>query len=266
MGAMRRFPLAIAAASMLAAVALPATASATEVQLGQTATALAAPTCPTGTSAADCTLLLTQMTGLETLSDGTAYPTEVKSDGVVTSFTVGISSAAKSYVSTLDLPTTQKGYGGPPSAELTVLRPVGGAGAFRWQVVAQGSPQPLAAYQGSVVQFPMAQSLPVVPGEVVALTTTTWAPVLSIDLSKTDFAYRQPVVATPKTTGAAPTCFQTTLATPLTFGNESTYGCSYTGTRIEYSATEVTTPSPTASLRLAKRIDAETRTPRVIKR
>jgi hypothetical protein len=256
---MRRLPLAIAAASTLVAAALPAAASATEVQLGQTATALVAPTCPAGTSAANCRILLTQMTGLPTLSDGTAYPLTVKADGVLSSMTIGISSAAKSFVASLD-----KSYGGAPEAELTVLRPVGGAGHFRWQVTAETSPQVLTPYMGAVVQFPLAQSLPVVPGEVVALTSPTWAPVLQIDLNKTSFAYRQPVVATSQTTGAAPTCLQTKLTTPLTIGNQSTYGCDYTGTRIEYSATEVTTPSPTASLRLARQLDRQIRSPRII--
>jgi hypothetical protein len=261
MGVMRRLPLAIAAASMLAAVALPATAAATEVQIGQTSTALVAPTCPAGTSAADCTILLTQMTGLETASDGTAYPTMIKSDGVLTSMSIGISSAAKTFVASLD-----KSYGGDPQAALTILRPVGGAGKFRWQVVAQSAPQTLTSFQGLVVQFPLSEAIPVVPGEVVALTTPTWAPVLSIDLSKTTFAYRQPVVATPQTTGAAPTCWQRTLSTALTFGNQSTFGCSYTGTRIEYAASEITTPTPAASIRLAKRIDKTVRKPHIIGR
>lgn len=261
MGAMRRFPLAVAAASVLAATALPATASATEVQLGQTATALAAPTCPTGTTAADCTILMTEMTGVETLSDGSAYPTKVKSDGVLTSLTVGVSSAAKSYVSSLN-----KSYNGAPEAELTVLRSVGAPGRFRWEVAAESSPEPLTSYQGEVVQFPLGQAIPVVPGEVVALTTPTWAPVLSIDVSKTDFAYRQPVIASSKTAGAASSCSQTTLATPLSIGSQATFGCAYSGTRIEYEASEITTPTPEASIRLAKRVDRETRTPRVIKK
>jgi hypothetical protein len=261
MDAMRRIPLAIAAASTLVAAALPAAASATEVQIGQTATALAAPTCPAGTSAANCDILLTEMTALPTLSDGTVNPTLVKSDGVITSMTIGISSAANSYV-----PSLNKEYGGAPEAELTILRPVGGVGRFRWQVVAESAPQSLASYQGAVVQFPLSEALPVVPDEVVALTTPTWAPVLSIDLSKTSFAYRQPVSATPETTGAAPSCWQHALSTQLTFGNASTYSCSYAGNRIQFSASEVTTPSPTASIRLAARIDKVARTPRIIRR
>ncbi|HET9075148.1 MAG TPA: hypothetical protein VFN48_11255 [Solirubrobacteraceae bacterium] len=259
---MRRSSLAAAAASLLAA-AVPATASATEVQLGQTSSPLVAPTCPPGTSAANCTILLTKMTGVETMSDSTLFPTRVKQPGVLFAMTLGISSAAKAYVSSLD-----KTYGGAPSAELTVLRPLGSAGRYRFQVVAQSPAQTLTAYQGSVEQFPLAQALPVVPGEIVALSTGTWAPVLAIDQSKTSFAYRQPVVATPQTPGAKPSCWQTTLGTPLSIGNQNSYGCNYAGTRIEYTATEVTTPTPSAAIRLSRRISRENRhrRPRTIRR
>ncbi|WP_249010044.1 hypothetical protein [Conexibacter sp. DBS9H8] len=247
---MRRFPLAAVATSLLA-LGVPAAAAAGEVQLGQTTTPLAAPTCPAGTTAANCTILLTQMTGLETVSDGIFMPTRVKQDGVLTAMTVGVSSAAKSYVSGLD-----KSYGGPPQAQLTVLRSTGAPGRNRWEVVAQSAPQELASYQGGLFEFPLGQALPVVPGEVIALSTATWAPVLSIDLAKSSFAYRQPRVPTAPAAGGAATCTGAapTLATPLTIGDQSTYGCSYTGTRIEYSATEITTPTPIAAADLARRL------------
>ena len=48
----------------------------------------------------------------------------------------------------------------------------------------------LQPYLGYVVQFPLATPIPVVPGEVVALTVPTWAPVLTYNLS-TKIAYRQ---------------------------------------------------------------------------
>jgi hypothetical protein len=262
METMRRLPLAAVAASLLAGtVALPAAASATEVQLGQTTTPLVAPTCPANTTAATCKILLTEMTGLETVSDSGAYPTRVKADGVLTSLTLGISSAAKSFTSSLD-----KTYGGVPQAEVTVLRRVGPLTTLRFQVVAESAPQDLASYEGSVVQFPLGAGIPVVPGELIALTSPTWAPVLSIELSPSAFAYRQPVVATAATPGAKPACTQYTLSAPLAIGNQNAYGCNYTGTRIQYSATEVITPTPVASIRLQRQLRREHRTPRIIRR
>ena len=73
------------------------------------------------------------------------------------------------------------------------------------------------------------------PGEVVALTVPTWAPVLTFDLTATQFSYRQSRRA--KCT-AAPTSVQAQTA----IGAGAHYGCSYAGTRVEYSATEITTP------------------------
>jgi hypothetical protein len=264
---MRRLPLAVAAASLLAgASALPATASATEVQLGQTTTPLVAPVCPADTTAESCKILLTQMTGLATVSDGTAFPTRVKSDGVLTSMTIGVSSAANKFESGLDKPVSEKGYGGPPEAQVTVLRPVGPLTSLRFQVVAQSSPQVLHGYEGTVVQFPLGAGIPVVPGEMIALSSPTWAPVLSIELAKSSFSYRQPIIATAATAGAAPTCTQYTLSAALVIGNQNTYGCSYPGTRLQYSVSEVTTPTPTAQFRLQRQLSREHRKPRIIRR
>ena len=63
---------------------------------------------------------------------------------------------------------------------------------WTWQVVAVRAPLvDVQPYLGQVAQFPLTTSLPVVRGETIALTTPTWAPVLSIDLSTSHFAYRQ---------------------------------------------------------------------------
>jgi hypothetical protein len=89
-------------------------------------------------------------------------------------------------------------------------------------------------YLGQVVQFPLTTTLAVLPGDVVALTTPTWAPVLSIDLPSSKFAYRQSrgtSCNSPPATNAAQSTGQTTA-----------YTCDYPGTRVEYSATEITNP------------------------
>ena len=62
----------------------------------------------------------------------------------------------------------------------------------------------------------------------------TWAPVLSIQLPATKFAYRQSRVAN----CAAPPASSQAQAVKKT----AIYKCNYPGTRVEYSATEVTNP------------------------
>jgi hypothetical protein len=180
------------------------------------------------------------MTAVETLRDGISYPGTVSRPGEVVSFTLGIS-AISTVKATLkqDITFLNGAYGGPPSAEITVLRPVGSAGHFRWSVAAQSQAVQLQHYLGQVVQFPLAQPLPVIPGEVVALTVPTWAPVLSFDLAAGKFAYRQ---------SRRSSCTNVSAAQQgaLTIGQQAVYGCSYTGTRVEYSATEIVSPSPTS--------------------
>ncbi len=233
---MKRSLMAVAAA-LIGSGVLATTASAQEVQIGVTSTPLVAPTCPAGVSAADCTIVLNQMTALETIRDGVSYPTLISKPGLLESFTVGISALStdaadqKKYVANLD-----SSYGGPPEAQLTVLRQIGKHKNFRWQVVASSSAISLANYLGQVVQFPLTQGLPVVPGEVVAFTTPTWAPVLSIDLTANKFAYRQSRNTDCNNKTTPP------ITPQLEIGQQSVYGCNYTGTRIEYSATEVLTP------------------------
>jgi hypothetical protein len=223
------------------AAAVPALALATEVELGATKSPLVAPVCPKGVSSAQCTIILTRVTALETLRDGVAYPTTVKQAGRVTAFTVGLSQLSTnkatrtSYIHYLDAT-----YGGTTRVAITVLRPGGGKKSqFRWQVVAESPIYHVEPYLGSVVQIPLSTSIEVKPGYVIGLTTPTWAPVLSINLAGKQFAYRQSRSAN---CGSPPASTQA----QLTVGQIASYGCDYPGTRVEYTATEVLYPLGTA--------------------
>jgi hypothetical protein len=215
--------------------ALAATASAAVVELGATATPLVAPTCPTGVSLANCTIILTRATALETLRDGIAYPHTVKKAGRIVAFTVGLSrlstnrTTAHNIIHSLD-----SSFGGTTRVAITVLRRVGKAKLRHWKVVAESPAFHVQPYLGQVVQFALTTSLPVLPGDVAALTTPTWAPVLSINLTKSKFAYRQS-----RTTACGPPPTTSAAQSP---GQTATYGCNYPGTRVEYTATEVTNP------------------------
>jgi hypothetical protein len=162
-----------------------------------------------------------------------AYPTKVKQAGLITAFTVGLSQLSSNkntqntYIRFLD-----STYGGTTRLALTVLAPGGGKKTqWRWKVVAQSPIYHVQPYLGSVVRIPLATPLPVSRGEVIALTTPTWAPVLTIDVNGKQFAYRQSRKANcdnPPSRSQA----------QLTVGENTSYGCDYPGTRLEYSATE----------------------------
>jgi hypothetical protein len=245
---MRRILLTLAAAFASASL-FAASAAAATVELGQTSSPIIAPSCPKGVAPANCTIILTQVTALATIRDGVTYPTTVKKDGYIVAFTLGLSRLSSNRATALsDIKYLDKAYGGTTKAGITVLSPVlvktkkgkktvTKQKQFTWKVKAQSPLFHLQPYLGQVVQFPLQTNLPVAAGDVVALTVPTWAPVLSINQPMDKFAYRQSRssgCANPPTTSAAQT----------TTGVETKYACDYPGTRVEYSATEITSPVP----------------------
>jgi hypothetical protein len=233
---MKRISWVTAALTLAGAALVPASASAAVVDLGSTATPVSAPACPKNVAPANCKIVLTGMTALETVRDGLAYPTKVKQAGKIVAFTVGLSALSSNRnTARTDIHYLDQTYGGTTQVAITVLKPSGPARLRRWTVVAQSPVFHVQPYLGQVVQFPLDTSLPVAPGETVALTTPTWAPVLSIDLSSRNFAYRQSRINN---------CANTPVSNnaQLRPGASTRYVCNYAGTRVEYSATEITNP------------------------
>jgi hypothetical protein len=222
-----------------AAAAAPATAGAATIEVGATKSPLVAPVCPPNVSSSNCTIVLTRVTALETLRDGVAYPTKITKAGRIVAFTVGLSnlsttkSTQKTYIHFLD-----QTYGGTAQVAVTVLRAVGKHTNWRWQVIGTSNLFHVIPYLGSVVQLPLETSIEVKPGDVVGLTTPTWAPVLTINQVSNRFAYRQSRNAN---CNNPPGSSQAQVNPKST----ATYSCNYPGTRVEYSATEVTYPTGT---------------------
>jgi hypothetical protein len=228
------------AASILGLAIVAAPAVAQIIELGdQTKTPLVAPTCPTNVKPAQCTIILTRDTALATIRDGVSYPTEVHHAGRIVSFSIGLSSLSTSTSTRKkDINYLNQTYGGDAQVEITVLKRVGRKGQ-RWQVVANSGVWHVVQYLGSVAQIPLLNSIEVTPGETIALSTPTWAPVLSIQQTGSKFAYRQ-------ARGAKPTCTNPSSSEQAQrVGETSDYSCKYAGTRIEYAATEVTYPNAT---------------------
>ena len=246
----RSVKAAAAAASGLLALLAPSVASAKVVELGATSSKLvapppcttrgsAAPVCPNGISAANYAILLTTVTSLETIADGTAYPTTVKQAGRIVAFTVGLSSLdTNTKTRKTEIHQADVGHGGTAQVAVTVLRRVGAARLRKWKVVAESPSFHVQPYLGMVVQLPLDTTLPVQRGDVVALTTPTWAPILSIGHATKTFAYRQ-------SRGANCASAPATNQAQMTINATTAYSCNYPGTRVEYTATEVTsTPFP----------------------
>lgn len=227
--------LITAAVAFACAALVPAAALAGVIELGVPATALVAPTCPKGVAPANCTIILTRVTAVETLRDGVAYPTTVKQAGRIVAFTVGLSRLSTDRTTAHnDIHLLDSAYGGTTRLGIAILRRVGPANQRRWKTVAVSPVFKVQPYLGQVVQFPLASTLSVLPGDVVALSTPTWAPVLSIDLTASKFAYRQ---------SRGTSCNSTPAQNAAqAVGQTTAYKCNYPGTRLEYSATEISNP------------------------
>ncbi len=242
---MKRFSLAIAAGLSASCLIVPGVASAEIVELGQTSSSpVAAPSCPPGVSLNNCVIVLPHTTAVQTETNGVLNPTKVTKDGWIIAFTVGLSKLTSDSATELNL---LKGldarWGGPPQIVLTVLKP---APKNKYTVVAQSATFHVLPFLGSVLQEPLSlpptfttmTALPVKKGEVVGLTVLTWAPVLTYNLTANKFSYRQSRRANCTNPPGTQTAQTTVNATQQ-------YLCSYTGTRVQYSATEVVnTPYP----------------------
>jgi hypothetical protein len=236
---MKRISLAVAAGLSAGCLIAPGLASAQIVELGQTSTApLAAPSCPTGVSLNDCRIVLTRTTAVQTETNGVVNPTKVTRDGWIIGFTVGLSkltSDAKTELSLLK--GLDASWGGPPQIVLTVLKP---GHKNTYTVAAQSATFHVLPFLGSVLQEPLSlpptfttmTALPVKKGEVIGLTVLTWAPVLTYNLTPTKYSYRQSRRAN---------CIHAagTQTAQTTVNQSQRYLCAYTGTRVQYSATEI---------------------------
>ncbi len=234
-------PLAFLMAAGAAVLALmaPTAASAQMVELGQTSGApVTAPSCPTNVSPARCFIILTRTTAVQSVTNGVVNPVKVKKAGWIVAFTVGLSrltSKAKTehnYLHQLDT-----AYGGTPQVALTVLKP---GPRNQYTVAAQSGLFHLIPFLGSVLQEPLSlppsfhalTALAVKPGDVIGLTVPTWAPVLTYNLAATKYSYRQSRASNCKNAAGSQTA-------QMKVGATASYLCTYTGTRVEYSATEV---------------------------
>jgi hypothetical protein len=122
-----------------------------------------------------------------------------------------------------------------PQARLTVLKPVGKK-KLHYVVAGQSPTMTLTPYLGLTVQFPLPAPIEVHTHYVIAVTTPTWAPILS-ETGASTTAWRN---SRPKTN-----CSPKTAPLPdasLAQGNTGVFSCLFTTERLTFNATEITKP------------------------
>ena len=187
--------------------------------------------------------MLTQVTAYETLRDGVVNP---DTDQAVRRDLLVHARPGRHQPDhrRRSLANLDKTYGGPPEAQLTALVRDRHAHAPRLPRGRRVAVVKLRSELGRVAEFPLVTPLPVVRGEILALTVPTWAPVLSFELNTTKFAVRQSR-AQIKTTSRCLELRHDRRREPRPDRDRRAFELQLhlPGTRIEYSALEITTPA-----------------------
>ncbi|MBA2348929.1 MAG: hypothetical protein H0V81_11605 [Solirubrobacterales bacterium] len=231
---MRKTHLALAAATVASAVAVPTLAGAAISEIGplQGETAMPDPSCPNK----PC-LAISRTTGYQVKVGDTRETHTVKEDGRLVAWTIKLSKPDKEQVAFFD-----KNLGGEASAQITVFRP---GNKLYARILAQGDAQKLEPYFGQTVQFALEKSIPVKKGNVIGLSVPTWAPALAIN---------QPGTVSWRATRNKGGCndFATQTAQSTKVNNITRFFCLYRTARITYTATIVSDPKKNSSSRQRK--------------
>jgi hypothetical protein len=231
---MRRAIVAIVTTGVIGCL-IPAAASAKATEIGMSATEQGKPTCP-GTPC----LALTRTTGYQVRAGSRTNPYLVTQAGSLVALTVALgkpSTVTPKPTTAKPKPQSQETFFesnfGQPNVRLSVLRPrrrKKNQNYFR--VVQQSEIFQVKKYLGQTVQFALKNSLPVAKGDLVGLTSTTWAPVIASGL--TDFSTWRAARGKP--------CDDTFRHTERLTGQLAQYFCEYKTARLTYSALEISTP------------------------
>ena len=214
--AMRRCALLTLA---LLALSPAAVADARIVELGANPAAPAA-SCPDNCQAVG------RVSGFQVTVGARRNPYRVRRHGKIVAFTIHLGKPRDDQVRFFtDL------FGGPPRAQLSVLRP---GSRRRHRLTGRSRLYDLAPYLGSNPTFALERPLTMRPGYVAALTVPTWAPAFGVGLGDTE-AWRS--------SRDGRRCDDVSqAAAQQRRGSLRTYGCLYRTARLLYSVTFVPDP------------------------
>jgi hypothetical protein len=219
---MRGTFIGLLVAALAAALVLPGSAAARIIELGDAGVA-PAPTCPTS----PCEVI-SRTTAFQARVAGKRKLFVAPADGRIVAWTITLGTPKRKQRRYFE-----QNLGGPAQAGISVLR----QGDRRYGRVTGESPvQSLSPYFGETVQFPLATSLAINEGDVVALTVPTWAPAFGLGLGR-DTVWRS--------SRDVDACLDgQTQSAQSDVQDLARYTCAYRTARVTYSATLITDPEP----------------------
>ena len=204
-------------------LALPATCAATLSEVG----VIPETTPPTTPSCPSSCLAVTRTTGYQVKVGSTRGLVAAPREGTVVAWTITLGKPNATQVKFFNA-----NEGGPASAAIAVLRPQPKPN-LAFKLIAQSPVMPLEKYFGKTVQFPLASTIQVKKGDVVALAVPTWAPALALGFTN-ETSWR---ASRPRSQ-----CSSTSAQSAQQLGTSVQYYCLYRQARLTYSATLISTP------------------------
>jgi hypothetical protein len=224
-GAHMKRMLITLATSLVFALVVPAGSLATLTEVGviPETTPPTVPSCPSPSC-----LAVSRTTGFQVKVEAARSPLSAPRDGTVVAWTIMLGKPSAAQIKFFNA-----NEGGPASAGIAILRAQRGT-ALGYKLIGQSPPVQLQPYFGKTAQFPLASTLPVKKGDVVALTVPSWAPALALGFAKrTSWRASRPKKQC-STTG--------TQTAHVQIGSAVQYYCLYQTARLTYSATLISTP------------------------
>jgi hypothetical protein len=227
---MRRFIALTLGACSAVALALPAAATAQIIEIGRSEASLPPASCP-----ADPCQAVTRTSAYQVTTGGAkgVGMFAAKQPGRIVAFTIRLGSPSQAQIDFFNA-----NFGGKPQARISIIRPP--EKGFSYRLTGQSELFDLSQYLGRQTQFPLLRSLTVQKGYIIALTTPTWLPAISLGLDQGS-AWRSSRLLDDCDKQPPPQSAQMRL------GSLRDYRCLYRTARLTYSVTEVVTPRPTAT-------------------
>jgi hypothetical protein len=192
------------------------------------------PQCTTPATPTNPCLAISQTTGFQVKVGGTPSLTVIPRNGSIVAWTATLGDP-----SSVDIAFFDSHEGGAPEAGLAILKP---GKRLDYTLEAQSPMVPLLTYLGQTAEFPLAQSLPVKKGEIVALTVPTWAPMRAL-YNAAGTRYGKFVSWRSSRQRAHDGCKTTSSQTAQqSLSSTVQYACLYQQVRVTYTALEVSTP------------------------
>jgi hypothetical protein len=180
------YALAFAAlcATLVAAIVIPSAGASKAKVIGQTKHT-PNPSCP-AKKTGGCSAI-GSVTGFMSRADGERAPFHVFKDGSIVAWAIDVSKPSKDERNVFQTLFHNKAFGGHPSARISVLK---SQGHHKYKLVHESPPVDLNSTLGRKQIFTLNKPLRVRKGQVIALTTPTWATAFAAPLNQSDNRWR----------------------------------------------------------------------------